>query len=280
MITINSISGGQTSCYIAAKYPANYNIFALVRIEDISCKFPDEKIRQLIEDRIQQPFIATPEDNTIIYTILDLEQFIGNKINIVTGETFEKVIKNAGNYLPNKVKRFCTSELKIKPMFYWWAKHIKQPVEMRIGFRANEQGRKITMIEKCDQNGLLQYKATFTKNDNGQNKWENVSWQKPVFPLIDIKPTWKDQIIEFWKDKPIRFSKRNNCIGCFHRNPMLLKQQQLIHPEKFEWFNNQEKISNGTWRSDVSYNEIIKYNPQIDLFNDDFNDCDSGYCTY
>jgi diphthamide synthase (EF-2-diphthine--ammonia ligase) len=52
MKTMNSISGGKTSAYIAAHYPADYDIFALVRIEDKNCLFPDAKIRQEVEDRI------------------------------------------------------------------------------------------------------------------------------------------------------------------------------------------------------------------------------------
>ena len=69
---VNSISGGKTSAYIAANYKADYNVFALVRIESNASKFKDKKIRQEVEDRIQAPFIATAEDDTIIYTILDL----------------------------------------------------------------------------------------------------------------------------------------------------------------------------------------------------------------
>lgn len=34
MITVNSLSGGKTSSYLAANYPANYDIFALVRTYD------------------------------------------------------------------------------------------------------------------------------------------------------------------------------------------------------------------------------------------------------
>ena len=32
LITVNSLSGGKTSSYIAANYPADYNVFALVRM--------------------------------------------------------------------------------------------------------------------------------------------------------------------------------------------------------------------------------------------------------
>ena len=44
MITINSLSGGKTSSYIAANYKADYDVFALVRIEHEQSKFPDKKI--------------------------------------------------------------------------------------------------------------------------------------------------------------------------------------------------------------------------------------------
>ena len=77
MKSINSLSGGKTSSYIAANYPADYDVFSLVRVDDPSCKFKDEKVRQLVEDRIQAPFIGTAEMDTIVYTMLDLEQYIG-----------------------------------------------------------------------------------------------------------------------------------------------------------------------------------------------------------
>ena len=96
MKTVNSLSGGKTSAYIAANYPADYNVFALVRIEDEAAKFPDKKIRQIVEDKIQAPFIATAEDDVIIYTMLDLEQHIGQKIDWVTGKTFDEITKRNG----------------------------------------------------------------------------------------------------------------------------------------------------------------------------------------
>lgn len=281
-VTVNSVSGGQTSAYIAANYDADYNVFALVRIEDADCKFPDEKIRREVEDRIQAPFIGTAEDDLIIYTMLDLEQFIGKKIDWVSGITFDQVIDKKGGWLPTKLHRYCTTHMKLEPIFYWWHKQISEPVEMRIGYRANEVSRKKRIQEKLNNNGLLEFKATFEKNKRGQNKWELVEWQKPVFPLIDDF-IYKPDIQFFWKDKPVRFAKRNNCVGCFHRHPMLLKKQFIEHPKKMEWFLNMEKIKQkknikAKWRSDVSYSQIKEFNLQGDLFDDDFSDCDSGYC--
>ena len=281
MKTMNSISGGKTSAYIAAKYPADYNVFSLVRINDVNAKFKDDKIRQMIEDRIQAPFIATAEDDTIIHTILDLEQFIGSPITWVTGPTFDEITTNkiGSTYLPNKSQRFCTIKMKIEPMFKWWLETIGEPIETRIGFRANETRRANNMIERCDENGLISYKWTFEKLPDGRNKWENVPYQKPRFPLIE-QNIFKDTIEAFWVDKPVRFAWMNNCVGCFHRSPILLKKMFEKHPEKLEWFARRERESenNAKWRSDVTYDKINSWRPQMELFDEDFNDCDSGYC--
>ena len=91
-ITFNSISGGKTSAYILANYNADYNIFALVRTSDRQCQFPDKKLRQYVSDKIGTEFIGTLEDDIIIYTIIDLEQYTGKKIDWVTGEHFDDII--------------------------------------------------------------------------------------------------------------------------------------------------------------------------------------------
>ena len=80
MKTVNSLSGGKTSSYIAANYPADYNVFALVRTDDKSCLYPDKKLRQMVSDKIGVEFIGTLEQDNIIKVMLDLEQFIGKEI--------------------------------------------------------------------------------------------------------------------------------------------------------------------------------------------------------
>jgi len=281
MIKVNSLSGGKTSSYIAANYPADHDVFALVRIEDENCRFPDEKIRKEVEDRIQAPFIGTAEDDTIIYTMLDLEQYIGRPISWVTGITFDEVVKTKGGWLPNKLHRYCTTNMKLVPMFNWWHKEIGEPAEMRIGFRANEQRRAKKMIERKNENGLLEIKATVSKHPNGKNKWEVFEWQAPSFPLI-VDNIYKDNVEEYWKDKPVRFAWMNNCVGCFHRNEILLKKMFDKHPNKMQWFADQEKGrgGKGIWKhgTGVTYEKIKEYKLQVELFDDDFDECDSGYC--
>jgi len=282
MITVNSISGGKTSAYMAAHHPADYDLFALVRTDDVRCKFPDESLRKQVEDRIQKPFIDTLEDDDIIYTMFELEQFLGRKITWVTGITYDEVVAKKGGWLPNKLHRFCTTWLKINPMFYWWSENIGEPIEMRIGYRANESGRMKRMLEKLNGGGLIEFEATFEKNARGQNKWENVGWQKPVFPLIEGN-VLRDTVVAFWDGKPVRFAEINNCVGCFHRSPLVLCQQFQKHPNKMQWFKEKEKVEKyggkGTWRSDVTYTEIEDYQVQGKLDLDDWQACDSGGCT-
>ena len=278
MKTLNSLSGGKTSSYIAANYPADYDVFSLVRVEDKNCKFPDEKIRKEVEDRIQAPFIGTAEDDTIIYTMLDLEQYIGRPITWVTGKTFEGIIKNHGGYLPNKMTRYCTTDMKTIPIAEWRYNNIEGDVLMRFGYRANEQKRAVRMMEKVNHNGMTEVKIVVGKTNTGnQNKWKTIEYCKPEFPLIE-NPTFKDTIEEYWKDKPVRFAYMNNCVGCWWRSPLLLKKMHEKHPNKMQWFADIEEEAGSTFRSDVKYSEVIKWNPQVQLFDDDFNECDSGYC--
>lgn len=280
MKTVNSISGGKTSAYIAANYKADYNVFSLVRTDDKNCIYPDAKVRQLVSDKLGTEFIGTLEDDVIINTILDLEQFIGQEIHWVTGKTFDEVIvRGKKKYLPNVTQRFCTTDMKLKPLFDWWKNNFKEVVEMRIGFRANEQSRAKTMLSKVNENGNLTFKTIIGKRKT-QNKWADIEWQKPIFPLIKDN-IYKDNVEKYWKDKPVRFAYMNNCVGCFHRSEVLLKHMSDKHPNKFNWFINAEQETGyniRTFKNGTNYQQIKNSFRQIELFDNDFNECDSGYC--
>lgn len=281
MITVNSISGGKTSAYVAANYKADYNVFSLVRTNDKKCLFPDAKLRQQVSDRLGGvEFIGTLEEDIIIYTMFDLEQFIGQKIDWVTGRTFDEIIirPNGCKYLPNVTQRFCTSEMKLQPLFDWWSINFKEPVEMRIGYRANEQRRAFKMGERLNAEGILTHRKIVGKSKT-QNKWADIPWQIPIFPLIEDN-IFKDNIEEYWKDKPVRFAYMNNCVGCFHRNEMLLKLMSEKFPNKFDWFVRQEQsgYESRTFKNGITYDKIRKTKLQMTLDFNDFTECDSGYC--
>ena len=276
MKTVTSVSGGMTSAYVAANYPSDYYVFALVTTNDKKLLYPDAKLRKVVSEKIGKEFIGTLEDDIIIHTILDLEQYIGKEINWVVGKPFDEIIIRKDNvYLPNKTQRFCTTEMKLRPIFNWWYVNINEIVQMQIGYRANEERRANNMLSKVNMDGLLEFKETFEKK-NGRNKWSTIAWQKPIFPLIEDS-IYKEDIVNYWNGKKVRFAIRNNCVGCFHRNPLLLKKMWDNFPDKMQWFADKE-IGKSTWRSDVSYKKIKTAFSQIDLFDDDFSDCDSGYC--
>ena len=261
MITCTSISGGQSSAYIAVNYPTDYNVFALVTVTDKNCTPKDKKIVQLVSDRIGKDFIGTVEDDIILYTILDLEQKIGKKIDWVTGKPFEKALRRNG--LPNIMWRYCTELLKIKPMFNWWRDNFNEPIQMNIGFRAGEDRRAKNMLLKCNEDGLRAY----------NNKY----WQKPNFPMI-IDNVHRDKVVKYWSDKDVRFAKQNNCVGCFHRNPLVLRKMYELHKNKIQWFIDRENERDGAqWKKELPYKNIIKHKPQTEINFEDWA-CDSGYC--
>ncbi len=279
MKTVTSVSGGMTSAYVAVNYPSDYNWFALVSTEDKNCAFKDDACAKYVKEKTGQDIVGTLEDDMIIYTMMDLEQYMGRSIDIVIGSSFDHVVDKKGGWLPNKLHRYCTVEMKLRPLFRKWREVCNDPVEMQIGFRANEQRRAKKMQERLNDDGLLEFKDVVGKHPNGNNKWKTVAWQKPSFPLIQ-DAIFKDQIIEFWKDKPVRFAPLNNCVGCFHRNPLLLREMFNQHPEKMEWFASQERREKrGSWRSDIKYDKIKKHKAQISLDLEDWkSDCDSGHC--
>lgn len=278
MSTVNSVSGGKTSAYLAAHYPADFDVFALVRIEDPKSAPKDPMLKREAERRTGQEFIATAEDDLTLYAVLDLEQFIGRTIHWVTGLTYDEVIRTRGGWLPNMLHRYCTVSMKLEPLMEFYRKHVGIPPAVRIGFRANEMSRAQKMLERCDEEGVITMKCVVGKWPNGNNRWDELPFQIPEFPLIRDR-IYKDRIEQYWKDKPVRFAPLNNCVGCFNREPLLLRKMFTEHPEKMEWFASQEQGRvRGAFRSDIRYERIAKMFPQLELNYADFSECDSGHC--
>lgn len=270
MISINSLSGGKTSSYMAVHYPANYNIFALVTIEDVKCKPKDESIIKYVSYKIGKDFIATAEDDLTLSAMRDLEQLLGKEIIWVVGNTFEIVNKKAtgGKGLPNMMWRFCTTELKMRPIFDWWYKNISEKVIMNIGIRYDE-------MERADN-----IKNTFkgiTGKRKTQNKWETIEWRISQFPLIDDKII-HPKVIEWANKSEIKFPKDSNCVGCFHKPIQQLRKNWDDNPIKMQWFVDQED-KNKRWKKEMNYTEIKKIMLQSEF---DFGvgaGCNAGFCT-
>ena len=118
------------------------------------------------------------------------------------------------------------------------------------------------MLDSCNVDGLRAYRK--------------VPWQLPVFPMIEdgIK---RDRVVSYWQDKPVRFATHNNCVGCFHRNPLVLRKMFDLHPDKMQWFKEMEQRKGAQWKKEMSYSDIAKHRPQVEIDFEEWG-CDSGHC--
>lgn len=213
MYTVNSLSGGKTSSYMAMHYEADYNVFALVCIDDPKCRPSDKKLVQRVNDKLEQSqggkygeFIATAEDDQVLRVMFDLEQLMGQEITWVRGVSFEQLISKK-KMLPNMNMRYCTTELKIIPMCEWVVRNLlgddQQPVFTNQGIRFDEENRAKKGLCREYRNKIIVGKR------GSRNKWHEFFWAVANYPLI-IDRVIHYQIQSFWADKGIVFPNYSN----------------------------------------------------------------------
>lgn len=301
MKTVNSLSGGRTSSYLAVKYPADYEIFSVVCIDDETSRLKDKSMNDYINNKLHKfipefgEFIATAEDDKTLYVMRDLEQFLGREIIWVRGMSFDNIIdKGTQNRLPSWARRYCTEKMKLLPIFLWWFENIGEKVKMRIGFRANEFDRMLRFFNNSDP---VNFKIPISCNTYGSKRQNhtNYNWRFCEMPLIKDQ-IFENEIREFWDKygyiggtlfqelKKMDFPEISNCVGCFHKPEELLAAMAEINPFKMGWFAKQENKNMGTWLdSKVTYQHIIDNRFQIagerifELKNN-YETCDSGGC--
>lgn len=185
------------------------------------------------------------------------------------GEPYEQMIDGKG-FLPNRVSRFCTIELKIRTMRRYtnslgWGRFTNY-----IGLRADEPARisRLRAREECGKDG----------------------WSVAA-PLADAGVTRLD-VAEFWKTRNFDLNLPNingstplgNCDLCFLKNERTIMGIMRQHPELAGWWIAQEervrpKYPNGARFRDPdeapSYVELLdQVQRQGDLIGDP--DDDSG----
>jgi hypothetical protein len=267
MKTINSLSGGKTSSYMAAHYPADYEIFALVTLEDTNCTPKDLGLVKKVSDKIGRQFIATAEDDKTLVVMLELEQKIGREIKWVTGISFDALNKKR-KALPNRMWRYCTTELKMRPIFDWWLQNISEKVHMNIGIRYDEAER----AEKI-QNSFKGIVGSI----GSRNKWEEIEWREAKFPLIENK-IMHPSVISWANSTGLQFPADSNCVGCFWKSINQLRKNWEDNKEKMEWFSEQESAGN-RWKKEMKYKSILNVGLQKDFEFGEGAGCNAGFCT-
>lgn len=155
-------------------------------------------------------------------------------------------------FLPNPVMRFCTQELKIRPMRDFMLARGYEHWASIIGIRADEP-RRVARL----------------RDTTRKERWDN------VLPLADAGTTLGD-VQAFWKAQPFTLGLRpheGNCDLCFLKG--LGKRRQIVrdNPELAEWWIEQERRTGGFFRADTPSYAALKAQP--DLFTDtpDLVDC-------
>lgn len=275
---------------MAINYPADVNIFACVCIDYPKAEPKDKAVLKYCLDKLNGNFIASAESEKTLKVMMQLEQILGKEIIWVRGKSFDEVVDSAG-CLPTWNRRFCTTEMKILPMFeYLYFRY--GVVKTNIGFRYDEFERAY-FIEKGKSPvrktvGTMDYPMSCNNFGAKQQNWDrDIIYQQKEYPLIDNK-IFHLEIMSFWKrEHPnVGFPKDSNCQGCHHKPSELIKRNHELEPDILEWFALQEekkqkygKAKFYTWHDDgIMYRKVFDMNFTME-FDFDFTMCNSGGCT-
>lgn len=276
MKTVNSLSGGKTSSYLAVHYPADYELFSLVCNDDVKCSHPDKKIMQYANDKLQKycghfgEFVGTPENYKTLNVIIDLEQKIGRDITWLRAESFDQLITER-KALPNQNTRWCTTEMKLKPIFWFCYLYVGMH-DMRIGFRHDE-------MERAER-FTTSYKFKKSCNNYGQNRnrWEEMEWRSGQFPLIEDKINHLT-VNRFWENSGFEFPLDSNCQMCFWKNEQQLRKNFEDAPNVMQWAKQMESNTKNRFRHKMNMSKIEKIGLQTDFMFGTGSGCQAGFCT-
>lgn len=281
MTTINSLSGGKTSSYLAANFKADVDIFAMVCIEDHNAsgwlrhnkkllQYANEKLEKFIP--LYGEFRATAEDPIIIQTMMDLEQKIGREITWVRGVSFDILISQL-NFIPNQIKSICTTKMKMEPIFEHCYLNYGSDIEMRLGIRYDEPER------IADISDIFKFPYCCNLYGMGRQKHKEIVWRKLLFPLDENK-IMHPHITIYWNDNgDVIFADDTNCQMCFWKPEQQLRKNFDTNKQVMFWAAVQEEIIGHTFKKDVSLLEINKLGLQLDFnFGTGAENCKSGYC--
>jgi 3'-phosphoadenosine 5'-phosphosulfate sulfotransferase (PAPS reductase)/FAD synthetase len=152
------------------------------------------------------------------------------------GEPFAALIESK-QYLPKSVMRFCTTELKIRPMSklcrtLGWANWTNV-----IGLRYDEGHRVLKAIDR---------------SESGKDPWRN------EMPMAKAKVTERD-VRAFWREQDFDLgleSYEGNCDLCFLKTRGKLKRLIRDNPEMAQWWQAMEAKAGGQFRERDSYRDI------------------------
>ena len=159
---------------------------------------------------------------------------------------FEQLLTDR-SFPPNPVMRFCTQELKIRPMRDWMRAHGYEHWTNVVGIRADEP-RRVAKIR--------------TAQETRSERWDI------ELPLADAGITVSD-VMTFWAAQPFDLHLKpheGNCDLCFLKGYDKIVNIVRDRPDLALWWAEQEDRLGATFRNDrPSYRAMLA---QPDLFKD------------
>lgn len=175
-------------------------------------------------------------------------KIVDHKTAARNGEPFAEMLSKK-KMLPNVVTRFCTTELKIRPMKKYLMSIGWKHWDCAVGIRYDERNRYERM-----------------KAQQGKNRWDY------IFPLWDFRVT-KLEVYEFWKNQPFDLkisSELGNCDFCFMKGLQKKIRQAKLMPDRLDWWIDMENRSNGaTFHKDFKISTLKKLSENPTLFEYD-----------
>ena len=164
-----------------------------------------------------------------------------------TGAPFASLIAKR-KYLPNPVARFCTADLKVKPMNRFMSERYEDFTTI-IGLRSDEPER------------VSRLRADPTRDI--------------AMPLADAGVT-RDQVVDWWRSNPLDLSLPNddpafgNCDLCFLKGRSRIERVIAHDPSLADWWVRQEQSIGSRFRNDrPTYAQmLVQVTVQGRLFGD------------
>jgi 3'-phosphoadenosine 5'-phosphosulfate sulfotransferase (PAPS reductase)/FAD synthetase len=146
------------------------------------------------------------------------------------GEPFAALIRSK-MYLPNPMTRFCTSELKIRPMFRWLRDtgRLSDDMDMMVGIRADESRRVVKM-----RNG---------KNSNSAKLTNIVPLADAGITVGDVGAFWSAQTFNLELPTYKGRTLAGNCDLCFLKPAAQVQSLIAEKPLRAVWWARQEEYA-------------------------------------
>lgn len=169
------------------------------------------------------------------------------------GEPYAHLI-NKRSFVPNVVTRYCTTELKIRPIKKFMKSLGFKNWENAVGIRYDEPHRYARLAKGC-----------------ANEPYETTA---PLFQMRITKP----DVFHFWKTQTFDLSipeHLGNCDMCFLKSRAKIKKIIRDEPNRMEWWSDQEVATGTTFRRSISCKQlenIVRMSPE--LFDSDIEiDC-------